>query len=422
MPSYQKALEIILENIHAMEIEEKPVYKSVGQVLAEDIYSDYDLPQSDTSGPDGYAVQADDIKDAGKDNPVTLRIIETVRAGHLPENSVTPGTAIRIMTGAVLPQGADCVVRFEDTDEPPDKNGPNRSNPSEVKIYVSMIPGTNRTNIGKAGHNIAQGSLVLSKGKVIGPAQVSILNLIGKSNIRVIRRPVVAILSTGDELISQGNPLLPGKTYDCNGPAIATLVEHYGGTARLLGIARDEEESLLSSIRSAAHADAIIMSGGVSKGDYDLSRIVVGKLGEVKFSRVDIVPGAAVAFGLVNISSDKSQSSPVPIFALAGPPAGCLVDFETLVRPALLKMQGYSVLSHPSVAAIVPDAIQGRQKVSIKWTDVKKINGEYHVELNKIGMPKANSLTLIPEGAVVQAGEKIQVWPLDWCRDYQDNF
>lgn len=413
MPSYQQALETVLESVHVMEVEEKPVFKSVGQVLAEDVFSDYNLPQSDISGPDGYAVRSEDIRDATKEKPATLHIIETVRAGHLPQKTVTPGTTVRIMTGAVLPGGADCVVRFENTDEPPDKNGPNKNNPSEVKIYVSALPGA---SINKAGHNIAQGSLVLSKGTVIGPAQVSILNLIGKSTIKVIRRPVVAVLSTGDELISLGEPLLPGKTYDCNGPAIASLVEHYGGVSQMLGIAQDDEKSLLSKIQSAAQADAIIMSGGVSKGDYDLTRIVIAKLGEVKFSRVDIVPGAAVAFGFVNIPSGNHRSSPVPIFALAGPPAGCLIDFETLVRPALLKMQGHSVLAHPSVAAVVPDAIQGKMKVSIKWSNVKKMDEEYHVDLNKVGMAKANALTLISEGVTLQAGEKIQVWPLDWCR------
>jgi molybdopterin molybdotransferase len=415
MTTYNEALKIILDSVHSLEMEEKPLTRSSGQVLAEDISSDYDFPQADCSGPDGYAVRSADIRETCKENPVTLRIIGTIRAGHLPSKKVESGTAMRIMTGAVLPQGADCVVRFEDTDEPGNKNGPNRNNPSKVKIYVSAVPGA---NIFKKGAQTARGTTVLNKGKSIGPAQISILTLVGKSTVKVIRRPVVAVLSSGDELIRSGAALSPGKTFDCNGPAAIALIKHYGGIAKNLGIARDNEKSILNKLQKALTADAIVMSGGVSKGDYDLTRLSLDKIGEVKFSRINMGPGASFAFGIIKKKEDGAQPVSVPVFALSGPPAGCLINFETLVRPALLKMMGYTELEHPFVEARTEDAAAPRGKMAfVRWSNVEKTGGEYSVKFNTRGMATANSLTIVREETSVQTGDKIEVLPLDWCRD-----
>ena len=419
MASYKEALELILTNTLVMDTEEKPVSQSVGQVLADDTYANYDLPQSDSAGPDGYAVQAADIQTASNDYPAALRITETVRAGHLPKSPVKSGTAMRIMTGAVLPDGADCVVRFEDTDEPPDKNGPNKNNPAEVRIYVSVPPGG---NINKAGGNIARGSLILSRGKEIGPAQVSALTSVGCATIKVTRRPVIAVLSTGDELVNSGGPLPPGKVYDCNGPAIAALVEHYGGKVVMLGIAQDDEESLQAKIKEGLQADALILSGGVSKGDYDLVRLTIAKLGELKFARVKMVPGASVSFGTIIKHPNTSKAISIPVFALAGPPTGCLINFETLVRPAIIKMLGHTVLDHPTVTAMAQEAIPAKRVMFAKWTELKKVGGEYRIKLSNISMATANSLTLIPEDYEVQPGTAMSVLPLDWCRNSQGNF
>ena len=418
MASYKEAWEKILASVRVMDPEEKLVPQSTGQVLAEDVYAEYNLPRSDSSGPDGYAVRAADIQAASHDRPVTLHIIETVRAGHLPQKPVQPGTAVRIMTGAVIPPGADCVVRFEDTDEPPDKNGPNNNNPENVKIYVSVPPGG---NVNKAGSNTAQGSLVLPKGTTIGPAQISVLTAIGRTAVKVIRRPAVAILSTGDELVSAGDSLPPGKVYDSNGPAIAALVEHYGGEARLLGIARDEEASLQSKLQEGLEADAIILSGGVSRGDYDLVRLTIAKLGELKFARVNIAPGASVSFGTMAKTSGMNESVDVPVFALAGPPAGCLINFETLVRPALLKMLGHTALEHPFVNAASQEAVTAKKVTFARWTMLRETDGQCHVTISNVSMARANSLTLIPEGYEIQPGSMIPVLPLDWCRYNQSS-
>jgi molybdopterin molybdotransferase len=415
MTTYNEALKIVLDCVHTLEPERKKTTESTGQILAEDILSDYDFPQVDCSGPDGYAVRSADIKEASSENPVTLRIIGTIRAGHLPKKTVKAGTAMRIMTGAVMPQGADCVVRFEDTDEPGNKNGPNRNNPSKVKIFLAVAPGA---NIFGKGKQIAKGTTVFNKGKAIGPAQISILQLLGKSAIEVIRRPEIAVISSGDELINAEATLSPGKTYDCNGPAVSALIKHYGGIPKRLGIARDNEKSILNKLQMAMTADIIVMSGGVSKGDYDLTRITLAKIGEVKFSRINMGPGASFAFGIIKRKADGAKEVSVPVFALSGPPAGCLINFETLVRPALLKMMGYSRLEHPFVEARTQDAAPDKRKMSfVRWSNVEKTDGGYEVKFNPRGMGTANSLTIVPEETSVQEGDTIPVLPLDWCRD-----
>ena len=427
MTTYQEALDQVLEAVSPLETTETPLAKSIGLVLGEDVYSDLSLPELDVSGPDGYAVRLEDIEKASRDNPVVLRIAGTVRAGRLPQGPVRPGTAVRIMTGSTVPPGADCVVPFESTDEPGNKSGPNPEGPSHVRIFHAEGPGA---NIRPAGSNISKGQLVLPRGVSIGPAQISALAAIGTTSIKVIRRPVVAIISTGDELVRLGRSLKPGKCYDCNSEAIASLVAHYGGIPRVIGVARDNEESLATRIRQARGADAIVTSGGVSKGDYDLVRLVLEKMGRVVLSRINMGPGASFAFGLMDrISGDSGTDSvptdSIPVFALSGPPVGCLINFETLVRPALLKMMGFGALSHPTVEAVAEDAAGGKKPMAfVKWTRLEDDRSHQRVVMNladSLGplcaMAKANSLVIIAEGTEVRKGDKIQVLPLDWTRD-----
>ena len=418
MTSYPEALKIVLEQINTLEIEEKPLGECLGQVLAEDIYSDYSLPLMDTSGPDGYAVRSADIKGAGKNTPALLNIIEVVRAGVMPKNKVTAGTAIRIMTGSIVPEGADCVVRFEDTDEPANKSGPNINNPTKVKIFVDQKSGT---NVNKAGKNIKKGTLVLTKGCVIGPAQFSVLTTIGKNVVKVYRRPVIAVISTGDELIEPGQPLTPGKAYDCNTGTVKALIEHYGGIPKICEIARDTKESLLATIRKGLSADAIITSGGVSKGDYDLVRLILEQAGKVFLARINMGPGASFAFGEYHVQS-KGKTRIVPVFGLSGPPAGCMINFETMVRQALLKMLGFSNTEHPLIEAIAEDAMpEKRQMAFVCWTDLRLVNGQYRVRFNLnsekgplFSLANTNSLTIVPIDGEVKAGDRVQVMPLNW--------
>lgn len=422
MIDYGEALRLVLEHTRVLEVEERPLPECAGRVSADDIYAGFDLPLSDRSAPDGYAVRSVDIAGASKDTPVTLRIAQTVRAGRAPRGIVKPGTAFRIMTGSVLPEGADCVVRFEDTDEPVDKNGPNKANPAKVAVYLAASPGA---NVIRAGNSIRKGGLLLPGGTVIGPAQISALISSGRAAVRVVRPPVIAIAATGDELVSPGKPLHPARSYNSNTAAVAALVSHYGAIPKALGIARDKEASIRDKILRGMAADAIITSGGVSKGDYDLVRLVLGKSGEVVFARIKMGPGASVAFGLAERPAEGGEkAAAIPVFALAGPPSGCMINFETLVRPALLKMQGYSDVAHPSVVATATDSMPRKMPMAfVRWTLLEQSDGEYRVTLDLAGkkgplaaMASANSLTIVPEGTIVKAGDRIGVLPLDWRR------
>jgi molybdopterin molybdotransferase len=417
--SFQSALETILRYINILNTRELSLQRSPGYVLAEDIYSGYDLPAEDISGSDGYALRSDDIKNANQTSPVILRIVETARAGRLPRKTVKPGTAIRIMTGSVVPEGADSIVRFEDTDEPENKNGPNPQNPMEVKIFIQGSPGD---NIRRKGYQVRNGSLVLRKGMSIGPAQISALSAIGMLTVKVIRKPVVAVITTGDELIKIGKSLPPGKVYNSNAPALEALLIHYGCIPRYLGIARDNINSLLRKIQNGLEFDAIITTGGVSWGDYDLVRSGLEQVGKIIFSRVKMSPGASFSFGLVNNPSQDGENNSIPVFALSGPPNGSVINFETLVRPALLKMRGITRLDHPAVEATSRDSITGKKSMTtIKWTDLNKIDGGYQVKLNNVdgslvSMANANSLMLIPPGCSINAGQRVSVWSLDWSQ------
>jgi molybdopterin molybdotransferase len=346
--------------------------------------------------------------------------METVRAGVLPSLRVKPGTAARVMTGSVLPKGADCVVRFEDTDEPPDKNGPNQNSPSVVKIFEAAEAGD---NILEPGEVVKRGTLVVPKGTIIGSAQMSALITIGKTAIKVHRRPVIAVIATGDELMASGKPLKQGKSYNSNTAALIALISHHGGIPKVLGIARDNQASLQKKIEQGLTADAIISSGGVSKGDFDLVRLVLGKIGKVVFATINMGPGRAVTFGLVNRNAGKGKQNPIPMFALSGPPAGCLVNFETLVRPGLRKMLGYPVLRHPEIEAQAVDSATMKAPFPfVKWTKLEGTETGYQVRFSAAPFPgflpalaSANSFTILPKGASINPGDKVQVLPLDFC-------
>lgn len=426
MKTLTEALTDILGHVHQLEAEEKPLFNALGQALAEDVRSEYDLPMLDMCGPDGYAVRSQDVSAASPQEPVVLRVIGSNRAGYLPKHQLEPGTAVRVMTGSSLPQGADCVIPFENTDEPGNKNGPGPGRPSRVKILRGEEAGA---NIHRAGATVRKGWTVVPRGTSMGPAQVSALASIGRETVRVIRRPRVAIISTGDELIRLGKPLLPGKSYDCNSAALAALVSHYGGIPQFQGITRDSEPYLIKKLQKSLGADVILTSGGVSKGDYDLVRLVLGKLGRVVFARINTGPGASFAFGLVDRGGDEEGAgeegaASVPVFGLAGPPVGCLINFEMLVRPALLKMMGCSATAHPVVDAVAADSVPGKKPMDfVKWAQVKSVDGGRQVvlglseELGITGaMATGNSLAIIPEGTEVVAGDRLQVLPLDWTR------
>jgi len=420
MLSYDDAVKTILHNVRKLAAVEMPLSGCVGQVASENIYADFDLPQSAIASRDGYAVKSQDILEATPANPVFLRIIATARAGRLTKCGLTPRTAIRIMTGAQIPKGADCVVQFEDTDEPPNKNGPGKNNPSDVKICAAMPTGE---NIWSPGSNVRKGNIILPEGTLLGPVQISAVSSIGRTRAMVIRRPKVAIIDTGDELVRPGGKLTGGKIYSGNSAAVAALVRHYGGVPKITGIARDKETSLLSKIRKAMTADAIVTIGGISKGDYDMVRLALAKIGRVVFPGIQMLPSAAFSVIKRDVAGDGETF--IPVFSLSGPPAACLINFETMVRPAILKMLGFTAVDHPSIEATALDSARNKMPMPLAmFTRLQTGGGGYQVGFKITGdrsmqsfMAAANSLVILPEGTNVKAGDRIQVLPLDWRRD-----
>lgn len=415
MLSVEEALEKILNEVDTLEEESVPILESLGQVLAEDIKADINVPPLDNSAMDGYAVRSQDTTGASEKTPVFLRVIDTVMAGSIPGHEVVPGTAVRIMTGAPVPGGADSVVQFENTDEEKRK----ASAPDEPVVRVGILsearPGL---NIRKAGEDIARGTVALKKGNVIRAAEIGLMASLGYGHVKAIRRPVVAILSTGNELVEVDKPLTEGKIYDSNAYSIASLVRRYGCVPKMLGIARDEEASLVSKLKQAQDADILLTTGGVSAGDYDMVKDILARDGEMVFWKVRVKPGKPLAFGKI-----KGKDKSIPHLGLPGNAVSCMVSFELFVRPALLKMMGKKNLAKPAVEAILEDSVKNDAGRRIyDRAIIERRNGHYYARLTGPqgsgilnSMSQANGLVLIPEDRkMVNKGETVQVLMLDW--------
>ena len=274
MLSVEEAYERIMASFAPLDAVEVPLLESLGQTLAEDVTSPLALPPLANSGMDGYALRGTDIAGASVDTPRRLPVIGIVAAGQLPTRPVEAGTAMRIMTGAPVPDGADTVVPFEETDEVQRKR---EGRPlDEVAIFSEMPPGA---NVRPAGEDIRAGELVLEAGTVVRAAEVGVLASLGLDRVRVTRRPVVSILATGDELETAGTDLSGGKIYDSNSYSVAASVVACGGVPRLLGIARDNLDDLHAKLAACAGSDLVITSAGVSKGDYDIVKEVLEQRG-----------------------------------------------------------------------------------------------------------------------------------------------
>ncbi len=404
MISVEEALGTVLDAVHVLEGRRQPLLESLGQVLAEDIRAGFDVPPLDNSAMDGYAVRYADVSAASLENPVTLKVIDTVAAGAVSKQTVTEGTTARIMTGAPLPAGADTVVPFEETDE---------TARGQAGDSIGIHRASQSANVRRAGEDIARGSLVMTAGTRLGPAQVGVLASLGHAEVNVIRRPVVAVLATGDELAELGTPLPPGHIYNSNSYSVAALVRRYGAEALVLGIARDNAASLREKLAAARDADMIITSGGVSMGDYDIVKEILAEEGEINFWQVRMKPGKPLAFG---------QIGGVPHLGLPGNPVSSMVSFEIFARPALYKMMGRSNLTARTVRATLEDAVGNRDgrrvytRVVLSGTD-----GDYRASPAGpqgsgvlTSMIRGNGLAVIPENRDrVEAGEQVEVILLD---------
>jgi molybdopterin molybdotransferase len=419
MISVEEALQKILNEINVLEAESVPILDSLGQVLAEDIKSDINVPPRDNSAMDGYAVRAEDTKGASAASPRFLKVIDTVMAGAISRHKVVPGTAVRIMTGAPVPEGADSVVQFEHTDDA--KRRESSAEPvTKVGIRKEASPGL---NIRKAGESIARGAIALRKGTVIRPAEIGLMASLGYSRVRVIRRPVVAVLSTGNELAALDGPLPEGKIYNSNTYSIASLVKSCGAIPKILGIARDDEAELVAKLSQAKDTDMLLTTGGVSAGDYDMVKDILARDGEMVFWKVRVKPGKPLAFGRMKGADKDGRLKSVPHLGLPGNVVSCMVSFELFVRPALLKMMGKTNFARPSVEAVMEDNVKndaGRRLYD--RAIIEKRNGRYYARLTGAqgsgilsSMSLANGLVLIPEDRKeVKKGEAVRAIMLDW--------
>ena len=415
MISVEEALDRILGYVRVLDEEESPILDSLGQVLAEDIYSSISVPPLDNAAMDGYAVRSEDTRGAKEKSPRLLRVGDKVAAGEVSGYEVVPGTAVRIMTGAPVPRGADGVVRFEDTDEA------TRAAPSdEIGVLKEIEPGL---NIRRAGEDISKGGLVLGRGAIINPSEVGVLASLGRKAVRVIRRPKVAILATGDELVDVDEPRPLGKIYNSNSYSLAALVKYLGGIPQILGIARDSEDSVVASLRRGLEADMLLTSGGVSVGDYDVVKDVLAKQGEISFWSVRMKPGKPLAFGVIRRSSRAGMEGGIPHLGLPGNPVSSMITFELFARPALLKMMGRKNLPRPLLDAVIEDSVVNTDGRRIFARVVLERRGEqYLARLTGpqgsgilTSMALANGLAIIPEDkGRVTAGERVQVMMLDW--------
>jgi len=397
MISVEEAQKIILAEIRVMGTERVQLSNALGRILSEEISSPLDHPPWDTSAMDGYAVRWNDTGGASRDSARTLKIIEEIPAGRMPQKKVQPGETSKIMTGAPMPEGADAVVKVEETERGGD----------QVRIFEAAEKGN---FIRKKGEAIRTGDLILKQGIRIRPAEVAMMASIGKSVIPVYQQPRVAILSTGDELSELDEPRGANKIFNSNGYGLTAQVIEAGGSPINLGIAKDTKKELTEKLRGGLHADFIIVSGGVSMGDYDFVQEVLRDLGaKMKFWKVSMKPGAPLAFGVILGK---------PAFGLPGNPVSAMVSFEQFVRPALLMASGQTEIFRPIIQATLEEEVRkhpGRRHFMRAIASVQ--NGEYRVRTTGdqdshilLSLVKANALMILPEtGDRHKAGEKVAV-------------
>ncbi|MGA2285362.1 MAG: gephyrin-like molybdotransferase Glp [Dehalococcoidia bacterium] len=398
MLSVEQALEKVLAQVSVLEAEEKPLLDALGQVLAEDAVAQFPIPPLDNTAMDGYAVRAVDTESAAPESPVRLAVIGELAAGSVFGGDLRPGTAVRIMTGAPLPASADAVVPFEDTNEPEGREFGTFAKPVEsVAVRRSVRKGD---NVRYAGEDIAAGKRIVAAGTVLRAAHVGALAAMGRATVRVIRRPVIAVLSTGDELVPLGRPLGPGQIHDSNTYSVSALVKESGGIPKTLGIAADNVEALTARIREGLDADLLLTSAGVSRGDYDMVKDVLAREGEIAFWTVRMKPGKPLAFG--TFARDGRR---VPHIGFPGNPVSSMISFELFARPAIFKMMGRSDWQRPTLRVTLEDAIANRDGRRVfARAIVRERDGRYYASLTGpqgsgvlTSMTIANALVVVPE-------------------------
>ena len=403
------ALRQVLSVFAPLESISVPLLNAVGMVLAADVVARDDVPPFRNSAMDGYAVRAADTVSATWSAPTQLPVVAYVAAGQRDIRQLRAGQAIRIMTGAPLPEGADAVVRFEETDE---AGSAGQTGRETVLVYRAARP---RDNVREAGEDVARGTPVARRGRALRPGDLGLIASVGEPSVQVHRRPVVAVLSTGNEVLPPGESLSPGTIRDSNSFVLGALARAWGADVRLIGIARDTVADLTGRLSEAKDVDLIVTSGGVSLGDFDLVKDVLKSEGEIAIWQVRMKPGKPLAFGHIGLT---------PLLGLPGNPVAAAVSFVIFGRPAIRKMLGHEVTEPRVLDVVAADAIDNRGhrrhyvRVRLEPAEggraLARIAGEQGAGVLS-SLAAADALMVVPEELErVQPGTCLRAILLDW--------
>jgi molybdopterin molybdotransferase len=383
-----------------------PIGEAWGRVLAEEVAAAEPVPPFANTAMDGFAVRAADVAGATPERPARLAVVGTIAAGHAPDRAVGPGEAVRIMTGAPFPEGADAVAIVETTT--PD-------GPDAVLIGAPVTAGA---HIRAAGEDLAAGQPVFAPGTLLGAGHVGVLATAGRTEVRVVPAPRVGVLSTGDELVDDGSPLRPGQIRDSNRLTLLSLLRRDGCVPVDLGIARDDEQEIRARLTEAAAAcDAVLTSGGVSMGDYDYVKKVLDEIGDMDWMQVAIRPAKPFAFGTVDVAGRRT-----PVFGLPGNPVSSMVSYELLARGGLRQLAGHrpgDLHRRPVPAVADDDSLRRRPDARTNYQRVHAevgADGRHHVrtaggQASNLLWPMAvaDALAVVPPGDGVAAGGDVEV-------------
>ncbi|MEX1143527.1 MAG: gephyrin-like molybdotransferase Glp [Anaerolineales bacterium] len=408
MLSVTEARRRLLSALPVCEAETVPLSKAGQRVLAEIVAASVDSPRFDNSSMDGFALRAADVEAASADRPVRLKVIGDLPAGAAFTGSVERGQAMRIMTGAAMPAGADVVAPVEDTDAPVAQAG--AALPGAVEVRRSLKAGD---YVRPAGEDFREGDVLLEEGSRLRAQDLALLAMLGRGEFMAYRKPRVAILSSGNELLTVGQTLSAGKIFETNSYALSALVESCGAEPVLLGIARDEMGDVKTHLERAVDsgADLILTSAGVSVGAFDYLREAVLSEGSLDFWKVNMRPGKPFAFGAYR---------QVPYIGLPGNPASAFVGFEVFVRPALQKMAGVRNWSRQALVGRLLESVTSDGRESYLRVRINRRNDVPEILLtghqgsgNLYSLVRAEGLMVVPAGETLcSAGSQVEVWPL----------